>query len=77
MSKGNGANSAEQIYNKKLEEKLGEIVQIVANVPKTIFEGFIDHAVSNGCLDINSALIQVMKDVSRPKRGKVKNPNQG
>jgi len=68
MIKGNNSKIANEIYTKTLEDKLGKFVEISLSVPTNILEEFTDYAVSVGHMDINSALIETMKDVSQPKK---------
>ena len=64
------SNIAEEIFNKTLEEKFGKAVNLSLSVPTALLEEFTNHAVSCGHLNINSALIEMMKAASKPKKSK-------
>lgn len=70
MTKSNNNQTADEIYNRKMQEKFGEVVNISVQIPKSILEEFTERAVSDGHANINSALINLMKSASKSKKNK-------
>lgn len=70
MGRVNNTNEVDEIYNKALEEKMGKFIQINLDIPGKVFEEFTYFAVANGHLNINSALIELIRDAIKPKKNK-------